>query len=135
MGSKQAKILCAEANAPVLSAQITMLEKAGYVVVPALGRGAIEAALTHTAFDLVVLGHTLTKDDRHHLPYMAKKANPATRVLVLHASGKHPKVDIALDSRLGEAAVLKAVTQLMGSDDSRNISPRIAAAAAYGMRA
>lgn len=109
MGSKLGKILCAEANPQVLSAQISMFNKAGYAVVPALGRATIEVALAQGTFDVVVLGHTLTKDDRHHLPYMAKKANPATRVLVLHASGRHPKVDLALDSRLGEAAVLEAV--------------------------
>ncbi len=134
MGSKLAKILCAEADPQVLSAQISMFDKAGYAVAPALGRATIEVALAQGTFDLVVLGHTLTKDDRHHLPYMAKKTNPATRVLVLHASGKHPKVDLALDSRMGEAAVLEAVAQLMGSDDSRTVSPRIAAAVAYGIR-
>lgn len=133
MGLKLGKILCAEANSQVLSAQISLLDKAGYAVVPALGRATIEVALAQGKFDLVILGHTLSKDDRHHLPYMAKKANPATRVLVLHASGKHPKVDLALDSRMGEGAVLEAVANLMGSADSRNVSPRIAAAAAYGL--
>lgn len=130
MGTKLGKILCAETNPQVLSAQISMFDKAGYAVVPALGRATIEVALAQGGFDLVVLGHTLTKDDRHHLPYMAKKANPATRVLVLHASGKHPKVDIALDSRLGEAAVLEAVAHLMAGRDSRKASLREAVAVA-----
>ena len=31
------------------------------------------------AFDLVILGPTLTKNDRHHLAYMVKKAQPVTR--------------------------------------------------------
>lgn len=135
MGSKRGKILCAETSPQVLSTQINLLEKAGYAVVPALGRATIEAALGCAVFELVVLGHTLTKDDRHHLPYMAKKANPATRVLVLHASGKHPAVDLAIDSRQGEAAVLKAVAELIGADDSGKVSPRIAAAVAYANRA
>ncbi len=128
MGFKQAKILCAETDQKVLAAQVKMLEKAGYTVVPALGRAAIEAAVARSGFDLVVLGHTLNKDDRHHLPYMAKKADPDTRVLVLHASGKHPKVDIALDSRIGEAAVLQAVAQLTARD-SRRVAPVAAAVA------
>ncbi len=130
MGSKQVTILCAEANPRVLSAQIDMFKKAGYTVVPALGRAAIEAALARSAFEVVVLGHTLSKDDRHHLPYMAKKANPATRILVLHASGKHPKVDIALDSRLGEAAVLEAIADLLAPHDSCGTSHAAAAALA-----
>ncbi len=116
MSNKQARILCAEANAQVLFAQVKMFGKAGYVVVPALGRGTIEAALARATFDLIILGHTLNKDDRHHVPYMAKKASPDTRILVLHASGKHPKVDIAIDSRRGEAVVLEAVAALLLRD-------------------
>ncbi len=130
MGSKQAKILCAEANEQVLAAQVKMFEKAGYAVVPALGRAAIETAVSRADFDLVVLGHTLNKDDRHHLPYMAKKANPETRVLVLHASGKHPKVDIALDSRVGDAAVLRAVAELTARE-SRKLPAAAAVAPAF----
>ena len=65
-----------------------------------------------TDYDIVVLGHTLNKDDRHHLPYMAKKTNSDTQVLVLHASGKHPAVDIAVDSRYGEKTVLNALESL-----------------------
>lgn len=113
MTSKLARILYGEDNEEVLSAQLGVFGKAGYVVVPARGRKAIEDAVMHGAFDLVILGHSLTKDDRHHLSYMAKKFNPATRVLVLHASGKHPKVDLAIDSRRGERVVLEAVAQLL----------------------
>lgn len=134
MGAKLGKILCAEANPQVLSAQISLFNSAGYAVVPALGRAIIEVALAQGTFDVVVLGHTLTKDDRHHLAYMAKRGNPATRVLVLHASGKHPAVDLALDSRLGETLVLEAVAQLMGAEDPGRVSPRIAAAVACGVR-
>ena len=107
------RILYGEADARVLSAQKNTFEKAGYVVVTAVGRKEIEAALKHSAFGVVVLGHTLTRDDRHHLPYMAKKSDPATQVLVLHASGKHPQVDMAIDSRTGEHAILAAVSHLI----------------------
>jgi hypothetical protein len=33
--------------------------------------------------------------------------------LVLHASGKHPAVDMAIDSRQGEKAVIAALESLM----------------------
>lgn len=127
MNSKLAKILYGEANSQVLSTQVCMFEKAGYVVVPAVGGDAIEDAIKQAAFDLVILGHSLTKDDRHHLPYMAKKFNPGTRVLVLHASGKHPKVDLAIDSRRGEGAVLEAVAQLLAARDFDRVSQEAAA--------
>lgn len=128
MASRKATILYGEANGQVLSAQLAMFEKAGYVVVPAPGREAIAGAIVHAAFDVVILGHTLTRDDRHHLAYMAKKFNAATRVLVLHASGKHPKVDLAIDSRRGEGAVLEAVAQLLAGRDVGKL-PQAAAVA------
>ena len=48
-------------------------------------------------FDLVILGATLSKDDRHHLPYMVKKLNAGTKVLVMHAGTHHHEVDGAVD--------------------------------------
>ncbi len=107
------RILYGEADADVLARQAKFFEQAGYPVTTVLGRKAIQEAALASDFDLVILGHTLNKDDRHHLPYMVTKRNPDTRVLVLHASGKHPEVDIALDSREGDAKVLDAVAQLV----------------------
>ncbi len=108
------RILYGETDARVAEAQTEWFAGPDYRVEQAMGRKAIEEALAQGKFDLVVLGHTLNKDDRHHLPYLAKKTNPETRVLVLHASGKHPKVDVALDSRLGgETAVREAVAELL----------------------
>ena len=106
--SKTAILYC-EADADVLSAQTRLFNQAGYAVVPIQGRAAMEAAAKAGGFDVAILGHTLSRDDRHHLPYMVKKSNPAARVVVLHASGRHPQVDIALDSRLGEHAVMQAI--------------------------
>jgi DNA-binding NtrC family response regulator len=107
------KILYGENDGNVLAAQSKTFEKAGYTVEHAIGRAAVEQALRNGNYDVVVLGHTLTKDDRHHLPYMAKKFGRDTQVLVLHASGKHPAVDIAMDSREGEKEVLAALGSLM----------------------
>ena len=107
------KILCAEADQKALAALASLLQKAGYVVQSALGRQAVEQAVRSTSFDVVVLGHTLSRDDRHHLPYMAKKANDDCKVLVLHASGRHHAVDLAIDSRRGERAILEAVAGLL----------------------
>jgi len=109
----QGKILYAENDASVLSAQSKTFEQAGYEVERVQGRAATEQALRKGGYDVVVLGHTLNKDDRHHLPYMAKKACSGIAVLVLHASGKHPAVDFAMDSREGDKAVLKALGSLV----------------------
>lgn len=93
------KVLYGELNEEVLSAQAESLQKAGYKVQTAVGRPGVMDALKRENFDLVVLGATLTRDDRHHLPYMAKKAHPGTRVLVMHTDGsRHPYVDGNIDT-------------------------------------
>ncbi|HEX4487634.1 MAG TPA: hypothetical protein VH088_15280 [Terriglobales bacterium] len=106
-------ILYAEHDPNVLAQQSELFERAGYSVERAQGRKAAEQALRNHHYDAVVLGHTLNKDDRHHLPYMAKKANVEVAVLVLHASGKHPAVDFAMDSREGDKAVLAMLNSLV----------------------
>ena len=126
MSSKLARILYGESDEQVLAAHKKTFEMAGYVVVTAVGRREIEEAVKHSDFGLIILGHTLTRDDRHHLPYMAKKANPTTRVLVLHASGKHPQVDLAVDSRAGERTVLAAIAALITVRGPKRISHELA---------
>ena len=111
--TNSARILYGENDAEVLASEAAKLTKAGYGVTTAAGRKEIEAALARERFDLVILGHTLTRNDRHHLPYMAKKSHEDTRVLVLHFSGAHHAVDKALDSRDGEKAVLNAIAELL----------------------
>jgi DNA-binding NtrC family response regulator len=106
-------ILCADGDAGAASAHTALLQRAGHVAEQSVGRKAIEEALRRATFDVVILGHTLTKEDRHHLPYAIKKSNPATRVVVLHASGHHPKVDVVLDSRRGEAAIFQAIADVL----------------------
>jgi len=93
------KVLYSEGDAEVLNAQAGTLQKAGHQVETAVGRKAVEEALRKAAFDLVVLGPTLTKNDRHHLPYMVKKLTAAPRVLVMHTDGeRHHYVDANLDT-------------------------------------
>jgi DNA-binding NtrC family response regulator len=111
--SVKAKILYGEGDTQALKEHIATMQKAGYEVKTAVGRREIEQVLRAAKFDVVVLGHTLTRDDRHHLPYMAKKANPDCRVLVIHASGKHHEVDAAIDSRDGERVLLGALEELL----------------------
>ena len=93
------KVLYGELNEEVLSAQAELLQKAGYNVQSAVVRAGVLDALKRESFDLIILGPTLTRDDRHHLPYMAKKAHAGTRVLVMHTDGsRHPYVDGNIDT-------------------------------------
>ena len=112
MSKATSKVLYGELNEEVLSAQGASLEKAGYKVQTAVGRAGVMDALKRESFDLVILGATLTRDDRHHLPYMAKKAHAGSRVLVLHTDGsRHPYVDGNIDT--GES--IDRLIEKMGS--------------------
>jgi DNA-binding NtrC family response regulator len=83
-------ILYGEGDIEVATAQAGSMQKAGHQVTTAIGRKEIEAAVKKGWFDLVILGPTLTRNDRHHLPYMVKKAHEGLRVLVLHAAASSP---------------------------------------------
>jgi DNA-binding NtrC family response regulator len=92
-------ILYSEGNGEVLASQAVSIQQAGHRVDTALGRKAVEEAVRKHSYDWVVLGPTLSKNDRHHLPYMVKKAKESTRVLVMHTDGEgHPAVDANLDT-------------------------------------
>jgi DNA-binding NtrC family response regulator len=95
----QLKILYCEGDEEVLVSQAQCIQNAGHKVETAAGRKAAEQALRQATYDLIVLGPTLTKNDRHHLPYVIKKASESTRVLVMHTDGeRHPAVDANLDT-------------------------------------
>lgn len=122
------KLLYSEGDAELLAAQAATLQKAGYQVETAPDRKSVQAALRQATFDLVVLGPTLSKNDRHHLAYMIKKASRATRVLVLHTDGeRHPAVDANLDTGCSMEAVLAKIATL-----SLPTAPALTRAAAAG---
>jgi DNA-binding NtrC family response regulator len=127
MAKSKLRILYGEGDGDVLAAQAAAMEKAGHIVQSAEGRKAVDEALKKSSFDLVVLGATLTRNDRHHLPYMVKKASSATSVLVLHADGsRHPYVDACTDT----GASLETVLNRIESMTIAGMMPSAAAAAA-----
>lgn len=61
-------ILYGEGDAEDQAVTAAAFEKAGHTVEKAVGRKAVEAAIAKGRFDLVVLGPSLSRNDRHHLP-------------------------------------------------------------------
>ncbi len=93
------KVLYGEGEIEAQVDATLVFEKAGFSVEKAVGRKGVEEALKKGPFDLIVLGPTLTRNDRHHLPYMVKKAQAEASVLVMHADGsRHPYVDACTDT-------------------------------------
>lgn len=107
------KILYGEGDEQVQATQAAEMKKAGHHVTTAIGRKGVQEALRGDAFDLVILGSTLSKDDRHHLPYMVKKAHVGTKVLVMHAASRHHEVDASVDANLSMQFVLEKIARLM----------------------
>jgi DNA-binding NtrC family response regulator len=107
------KILYGESDEHTLSAQAAEMTKAGHHVTTALSRKGVQEALSRDAFDLVILGATLSKDDRHHLPYMVKKAHEGTKVLVMHAGTHHHEVDAAVDPTMSMHRILEKIAALL----------------------
>ncbi|MGA8442601.1 MAG: hypothetical protein WB762_18715 [Candidatus Sulfotelmatobacter sp.] len=120
------KILYGEGDAEEQVAPATAFEKAGHTVEKAVGRKAVLEALNKSRFDLVVLGPSLTRNDRHHLPYMVKKVQPEAAVLVMHADGsRHPYVDACTDTGASMENVLARI-------EGMQIAGMMTAAAAAG---
>jgi DNA-binding NtrC family response regulator len=111
------KILYGEGDTDVLASQAATMEKAGHHVTQVEGRKGVESALKQDAFDLVILGPTLSRNDRHHLPYMVKKSHEGTRVLVMHADGgRHPYVDKATDTGRSIESILETIASMMAQE-------------------
>ncbi|MFY9905972.1 MAG: hypothetical protein WBD45_11120 [Terriglobales bacterium] len=106
------KILYGESDEQTLSGQSAEMTKAGHQVTTALDRKGVTEALRRDTFELVILGATLSKDDRHHLPYMVKKAHAGTKVLVMHAGTHHHEVDAAIDPSLSMHRILEKIAAL-----------------------
>ncbi len=126
MAKAKLRVLYGEGEQEILNQQSAAMEKAGHILQPVIGRKAMEEALKKSVFDLVVLGSSLSRNDRHHLPYMVKKTNAETSVLVLHADGsRHPYVDACVDSGSSMEAVLTRI-------EGMKIAGMMPAAAAAG---
>jgi DNA-binding NtrC family response regulator len=111
------KLLYGEGDSEVLATQAVTIEKAGHHVTQAVGRQGVQEALQRDAFDLVILGPTLTKNDRHHLPYMVKRSHEGTRVLVMHTDGEgHPSVDATLETGRSIEALLEKISSMYAQE-------------------
>jgi len=113
MAKAKLAILYGEGDGDVVAELATAFQKAGYSVQEAIGRKSAEEALKKSKFDLVVLGSSMSRNDRHHLPYMVKKASSTSRVLVMHTDGsRHPYVDANTDTGEDMEHLVKKIASL-----------------------
>jgi predicted kinase len=86
------------------------------------GFAAQETELIHSvrrlkegAFSIVVLDHTLSKEERHSLVQLARQLSPETKAVAFHSSAGDCGADLAMDSRQGAEAILQKVAALVSA--------------------
>ncbi|MGA7687312.1 MAG: hypothetical protein WCC32_10850 [Terriglobales bacterium] len=109
------KILYGESDEKALATHAADFKQAGHQVTTAADRKGVLEQLRGGTFDLVVLGASLSKDDRHHIPYMVKKSHAGTKILVMHAGTHHHEVDAVVDSGIGVVFLLEKIAALLQS--------------------
>jgi PAS domain-containing protein len=127
-GKSSRLLLCSQKRDSALTMQGAVFRNAGYSVNTAAD-GEIRGRIESAAFNILVLNHTLSFADRKLLANEAKRHNPDSGVLVLHHSGSlgNPAVDLAVDSRSGAKAMLRALQRLEGMLHARSHLLEIAA--------
>ena len=115
-------LLCSRQSDSVLALQDAVFRDSGYAVVAAASNAEIQEHIENSDFDVIVLNHTLSFNDRKALARKAKARNPATGVLVLHHSGclGNPYVDLAVDSRSGVQPMLLALKRVQTMQHARS---------------
>jgi hypothetical protein len=107
-------LLCSRQSDSVLTLQGAVFRDSGYDVVAAAANEKIQEHIENTDFEVIILNHTLSFADRKALARKTKLRNPDHGVLVLHHSGSlgNPYVDLAVDSRSGAQAMLRALQRV-----------------------
>jgi DNA-binding response OmpR family regulator len=107
------KVLLASRDTTLRATQEEIFRKAGYPLYSVTTPQDVERVLGSVIFRLVILDHTLTREERCDLVGVVRRLAPRTFVVVLHASGQDCGADLALDSRLGVETVLRQVSHLL----------------------
>lgn len=96
-----------------------ILKSAGFEVTSALGYKQASAHAMNNAFDLVIVGHSIPRDDKTEIVNLVKSHNH-TRILSLRRHGDAPVtgVDHSVESSLGPDALLEAVKTLLNRNPS-----------------
>ena len=112
-------ILSVSYDESLLRTREWILKRAGFAVTSALG---FTEALTHcgnSAFDVVIIGHSIPKPDRIALVTHVRRHNH-TRILALRRQGEEhiPDIDHFIEPSLGPDALLEAVRTTLATQSS-----------------
>ncbi len=117
-----ARILSISYDESLLNTRHWILTKAGYAVTSALGFFDAQKACTSGEYDLVVIGHSIPRNDKMELAKRAK-TNAATLVISLRKPGSEPisEADFSID-RIDPDALLEIVEAALSRVNKRSAS-------------
>jgi DNA-binding response OmpR family regulator len=96
----------------LLETYAILFNRAGYQTQTAeLGESA--QLLKTVKHGVLVLDHTLSKEQRHWLVHLARKASLNTRIMALHSAARDCGADLVMDSREGPDAIVAGVRALI----------------------
>jgi len=81
---RMALVLCTGVNPPLIETRRLLLERAGHTVVTAMDEDALVAACQQHAFDIVVIGQTVSPMEKKRVFALIREHRPTAMVLELH---------------------------------------------------
>jgi len=119
MANQAPSILSISYDESLLRTREWLLRAAGFSVTSALGFTDATAHCRNSAFDLVIVGHSIPQKDKAALIEQVRTHNH-TRILSLRRQGDVPMpgADLSLESSEGPDALLEAVKAVFGKNSA-----------------
>ena len=109
-GVKNQRILSVSSDEAILHSRQYVLEGAGFKVISALGFVDAAKMAEKGDYDLLLLGHTLSYDEKTRLIALAREhCDCAVLSIYKHGMPPHSDADFTVDSNDGPLVLLKAV--------------------------
>ena len=106
-------VLCVCWDKSLQRSRVWVLESAGLKVRAASTPEDAVGALARHRFDLLVLGHSLTHEEKLEMHQLAKAVGTAVIALRLSDCAPEPEFDASVDSTTGPEALLASVLRLL----------------------
>jgi DNA-binding response OmpR family regulator len=100
-------------NEPSLRDTYALLFHRDSYIAHAVALQDLSSTLRGGAFDVVVLDHTLSQEERKTGVHTIRVLMPQSLTVALHSRAQDCGADLVMDSREGPEAILQAVTELV----------------------
>ncbi len=107
------KVLNVSADLSLLETRRAILERGGYLVSCASNAVDVVQLCRNETFDVVVVGHSLPKRQKHAVIQAVRKYNPAARIIGLYriSAAETAGADLAIDSHDDPEILVQVVRQ------------------------